>query len=121
MRLAGHRAFQFGIFVAVLVAIVQLALNRVDLFLLIGEGFASVVNEYGLSSVSRQVSLGLRNLAIEIESTLLQLLRRPFFERRIRRRVRTGPRCLRANWLAIAGRALAVNRTGHEGRNRNCQ
>ena len=53
MRLAGHRAFQFGIFVAVLVAIVQLALNCVDLFLLIGERLTPVVNEYGLSPVSR--------------------------------------------------------------------
>ena len=53
MRLTGHGAFQLGFFIAMLVAIVQLTLDRVDLFLLIREGFASVVNEYGLSPVSR--------------------------------------------------------------------
>ena len=53
MRLTGHRPFQLGFFIAVLVAIVQLTLDRVDLFLLIGEGFASMVNKYGFSPVSR--------------------------------------------------------------------
>src|SRR5262249_23603571 len=51
--LAGHRAFQLGVFVAVLVAIVQLTLDGVDLLLLIGERLASVVNEYRFSAVSR--------------------------------------------------------------------
>ena len=53
MRLPRHRTLQFGVFVAVLIAIIQLTLDRINLFLLIGEGFASVVNEYRLSPVSR--------------------------------------------------------------------
>ena len=72
VRLSRHRALWFGIFVAVLVAIVQLALNCVDLFLLIGERLAPVVNEYGLSPMSRKVRLGLWNLAIQVQTSLLQ-------------------------------------------------
>ncbi len=41
MRLAGHRAFQFSIFIAVLITPIQRF------------AFAFVVNEYGLSPVSR--------------------------------------------------------------------
>lgn len=67
MLLAGHRTFQLGIFVAVLVAIVQLALDRVDLVLLIRERFASVMNEDRASVAI----LGLRDLAIEVDPTLL--------------------------------------------------
>jgi hypothetical protein len=53
MRLTGHRAFQFGIFIAMLITPIQLGFDRIDLLLLVGFAFAFVVNEYGLSPVSR--------------------------------------------------------------------
>ena len=69
MRLPGHRSFQLGILVAMLVPVIQLTLNGVDLLLLIGERFASVMNE----DRPTVAILGLRNLSIEIEPPLLQL------------------------------------------------
>jgi len=53
MRLPRHRSLQLGIFIAVLVTPIQLTFDSINLFLLIGEGFPAVVNEYGLSLVSR--------------------------------------------------------------------
>src|SRR6059058_3125684 len=81
--LARHCAFQLGVFVAMLVAIIQLTFNRVNLLLLIREGFAPVVDEYWLAPVAGQICLGLRDLAIEIEPALLQLAGSPFPEWRI--------------------------------------
>ena len=121
MRLPGHRSFQLGILVAMLVPVIQLTLNGVDLLLLIRERFASVVNEYWLSPVSRQVCLGLRNLTIEIQTSLLQLLRRPFAERRIGRRIRPRSGRFRADWLPIARCALAVGRADNKPGDQNCE
>jgi hypothetical protein len=53
MRLARHRAFQFSIFIAMLITPIQLGFDSIDLLLLVGFAFAFVVNEYGLSPVSR--------------------------------------------------------------------
>src|SRR5207244_11429123 len=103
MRLTGHGAFQLGFFIAMLVAIVQLTLDRVDLFLLIGEGFASVVNEYGLSAVSRSGSLGLWNLAIQIQTSLLQLLCSPVRVGRLCRGTSDWCRGCGADWLPVSG------------------
>jgi hypothetical protein len=69
-----HGARQLGFFIAMLEPVIQLALNHVDLILLIGERFTSVVDENRLA----ETRLSLRDLAIEIEPALLQLLRRPF-------------------------------------------
>ena len=74
MLLPRHRALQLGIFIAVLVAIVQLTLDRVDFPLLIGFTFVSVMNE-DRSSVA---ILFLWDLAVEIEPALLQLAGSPF-------------------------------------------
>jgi len=53
MWLAGHRALQLGVFIAMLITVIQLSFDRVDLFRLIRNAVALVVNEYGLSLVSR--------------------------------------------------------------------
>ena len=50
MWLAGHRAFQLSILIAMLITAIQLGFDRVDLLLLVGFAFAFVVNEYGLSA-----------------------------------------------------------------------
>ena len=49
------------------VAIIQLTFDRVDFFLLIGEGLAPMMDEDGPSVTI----LGLRDLAIKIEPALL--------------------------------------------------
>ena len=53
MLTSRHRALQLGVFIASLIATIQLALDGVDLSLLIGERLTPVVNEYGLSPMSR--------------------------------------------------------------------
>src|SRR5205814_7332605 len=45
MRLAGHRAFQFSIFIAMLITPIQLGFDRIDLLLLVGFAFAFVVKD----------------------------------------------------------------------------
>ncbi len=115
MLLARHRAFQLGFLVAGLVASIQLTLDRVDLVLLIGEGFASMVNEYGHSLAFRYACLSLRNLAIEVEPALLQRGCRPFAIWRILRRIRARPGCFWTDRLSIARCPLAVSRA-----NENC-
>src|SRR6266487_4858329 len=117
MLLARHRTFQFSVFVTCLIATIQLSFDRVDLLLLIRERLASMMNE----DRTAVPVLALRNLAIEIESALLQLFGGPFSERRIRRRIRTGAGCLWTDGLTSAGRALTVNRAGHERGDHNCQ
>jgi hypothetical protein len=62
-----HRPLQLSVFVTVLIAIIQLTLDRVNLLLLIGERFASVVDE----DRATVPILGLRNLSLEIEPALL--------------------------------------------------
>lgn len=75
MLMAGHRPLQLGTFIAVLVAVIQLSLNRVDLPLLIGFALAFMMNEDGAS----MSILSLRDLSIEVEPPLLQLRGGPFF------------------------------------------
>ena len=61
MLAARHRALQLGVFIAGLIATIQLTLDGVDLSLLIGERLASVVNEHRPT----MPILLLRNLAIQ--------------------------------------------------------
>src|SRR5207237_1898751 len=106
-----------GVFVAVLVTIVQLTLDRVDFPLLIGFTFVSVMN-VDRSSV---LILFLRNLAIEVESALLQLTGGPFSVRRIFGRKSTGPGRLWTDGLPASRRTLCVSGCGDKKSNRDCQ
>ena len=83
MRLPGHRACQFSILIACLITAIQLCFDCVDLFLLVRNAFAPVVDEYRLSARA----LGLWNLSIQIEAPLLELLGCPFTIRRVGWRV----------------------------------
>ena len=73
MLRSGHRAFQFGFFIAMLVTPIQLGFDGVDFLLLVGFALAFVMNEHRATVPI----LPLRNLAVEIKSTLLELGGRP--------------------------------------------
>src|SRR5690348_14582317 len=117
MLLSWHRPLRLSALVAVIVAIIQLTLDRVDFFLLIGERFASMMNE-DRSSVA---ILLLRDLPIEVEPALLQFCCAPFPIWRVGRGKGAGAGCFWADRLAVGGCALAIS-CGDENRgNRDCQ
>src|SRR5436190_21216191 len=66
---SGHGPFQFSVFIAGLVTSIQLGFDGVDLLLLVGFALAFVMNEHRATVPI----LPLRNLAVEIKPTLLEL------------------------------------------------
>jgi hypothetical protein len=71
---SGHCPFQLGVLIAGLVTPIQLGFDGVDLLLLVGFAFAFVMNE----DWATVPILPLRNLAVEIKPTLLELGGCPF-------------------------------------------